>query len=74
MANRSIIVTGPQGCGKTRNAKKIARKFGLEAWAELEGAERIHRNGVLYLSNDPAPKNTNGCPVITYEQAMEGVK
>ncbi|MBN8260960.1 MAG: hypothetical protein J0L59_01390 [Xanthomonadales bacterium] len=27
--NRSLIVHGPQGCGKTRNAVALARHYGL---------------------------------------------
>ncbi len=50
---RSLIVTGPPGCGKTLNAEKLKTHYGLEhvvdGWT-LEDPVRFR--GVLYLTNE----------------------
>lgn len=56
--NRSVIVWGPPGCGKTTNKEKLKRHFGLGK--VLDGAdfisrlERHHLVDHLILCNDPA--------------------
>lgn len=53
--NRSIIVVGPQGCGKTRNGASIAKAYGLEKVVELDalpGNSTLQTEGVVYLTNE----------------------
>lgn len=49
---KSVVVTGPQGCGKTFNADKLKAKYGLkkvvDGWEVNSFAEA---SGVLYLTN-----------------------
>lgn len=33
---RSMVIYGPQGCGKTRNAEKLCQQHGLDKSAGLE--------------------------------------
>lgn len=66
----SIVIFGPQGCGKTRNAKKLASYFGLtqivdaddEGISELRGSALILTNG--YAKIPPRFRR------ISYESAM----
>lgn len=51
--NRSILVYGPQGCGKSANADLLANYFGLNIIIEEAPNERecVPRHGVLVLTN-----------------------
>lgn len=52
--NKSIIVYGPQGCGKTRYAERIAKHFGLSSF--VDGFDPVRTGiilyGMLYLTNN----------------------
>lgn len=53
--NDSLIIHGPQGCGKSRNAKQLAAHFGLTRVVEWdESPEPPRFTDTLYLtsSND----------------------
>lgn len=49
----SVIVHGPAGCGKTLNASRIARHFGLiytvDGWAS---GQTFQPKNFLYLTNE----------------------
>ncbi len=48
----SIIVYGPQGCGKSRHAAKIAAHFGLtQIVDDWDGRSGVPANGALVLTN-----------------------
>lgn len=48
--NKSVIVYGPQGCGKTRYAERIREHFGLERIVgELWSFKPLATDGHLYL-------------------------
>jgi hypothetical protein len=48
------VVFGPQGCGKARNAKRLARAFGLSKIVDdFDGSERVPATDTLVLSNLP---------------------
>lgn len=55
---KSIVVYGPKGCGKTRNAQKIARIYGLHTVVEADEPGALGRvkgggrRGHLFLTND----------------------
>lgn len=59
--NKSIVIYGPQGTGKTLNAERIAKHFNLGRIIELDGFKdetRISADpmDVLFLTNTtPAP-------------------
>lgn len=52
MTKRTVIVYGPQGCGKTLHANEIAKHFGLDkvvdGWMACQPIER----GALMLTCD----------------------
>jgi shikimate kinase len=77
----SIILYGPQGCGKTRNAYRIAKMYGLTSIVDdaQDAAMPIHRpnTGVLYLTGNEEfakKKMRDGWPVVFYAEAMEHLK
>lgn len=52
--NKSIIVYGPQGCGKTRYAERMRKHFGLSSVVDDFDPVRtgIILYGMLYLTSD----------------------
>ena len=72
---QSIMVYGPQGCGKTRNAHRIAKALGLSAIVEefeLGSGHAWPREGALLLSHTPPP-NWFRHPVMSFDEAMKRV-
>jgi hypothetical protein len=74
---RSIVVYGPQGCGKTRNAVKIQHYFGLKFLRDgFTFGEQLPKTDTLILTNE-APDETFGMHhVLTmrYEKLPEWVR
>lgn len=56
MKNASVLIYGPQGCGKTLNAKALAAHYGLANIVDemdmLAARESWQSFGTLYLSTD----------------------
>lgn len=46
-----IIIYGPQGCGKTRNADKLAKHFGLSKIVDNYDGKGSIDQDTLYLTN-----------------------
>ena len=72
---QSIVVYGPQGCGKTRNAHRIAQALGLSTI--VDGFEPCighpwPREGALLLSHTPPPGWFRH-PVLSFDEAMKRV-
>ena len=75
-----VIIHGPHGCGKTRNADKLAAYFGCQkivdaedgGWSEV--CEHGHRFKYLILTNaERLPETTwelNDVRVVSFEHAM----
>ncbi|HSV44205.1 MAG TPA: hypothetical protein VLJ58_00320 [Ramlibacter sp.] len=51
----SVVVYGPQGCGKTRHAEALAKYFGLAHWCDWDGArdQRLARGHLILTNLDP---------------------
>ncbi len=77
---KSVIVYGPQGCGKTRNAEAMVKHFGLRESCDLDDAMvrgPLKVTGMLYLTSqtreeliahgvvDPAARR-----VFSFDEAM----
>ena len=64
---KSVIVHGPQGCGKTRNAEALKKHFRLshivEEFEMLRRANELRAEDTLYLAKID-PKQTCRGPVI----------
>ncbi len=71
--NRSIVIYGPQGCGKTRNAEAIAAFYGLKVMGDYEFRRRqTIPTGGLYLcvSGD---QHTFAGRRISYDDAIKAM-
>lgn len=72
--HKSVIVHGPQGCGKTRNGQAMAQHFGLDRVIEAEeGVKGIRAAGIgtgaLILTNT-TPHHTFRRQ-LTFAQALK---
>lgn len=73
---KSVIVHGPQGCGKTLHAPQLLKHFGLRAAVDEFDAMRtrdIKPEGMLYLTHS-APRNPLGLRVVSFADAMQQIK
>ncbi len=74
--NRTIIIHGPQGCGKTRNAKKLMAFFGLNQLIDGAGlGVMIPEYDTLMLTNEvevlKKQFGTDHPQVLSFDEAME---
>lgn len=73
-AGRSVIVLGPQACGKTRNAARIAKALGLtkivDDWQPEDALDKQH---TLYLTHHDEAMDMGFRSVMTYDEAMQHV-
>ena len=66
----TVIVYGPRACGKTRNAARIAAKFGIppdkiiDEWGERDGD--MVKPGHLHLAI-LRPANAQGAQVVDFK-------
>jgi len=73
---KSIIVYGPPGCGKSTNAERIRRHYGLHAIHDDLGMignefHRVQSDGVLYLTCNP--KYLTHSLTKTYKDVMAAI-
>lgn len=79
--NPSIIIHGPQGCGKTYWAETLARCFGLESAIELDlGIYRFKARGQLGIASDAGSfsittiarkfRGANRVEVLSFDEAL----
>jgi len=80
-SNTCTIVVGPQGCGKTRNAERIARAYGcakiVDDGRPIPRLEDIAPGNLILTNDDPdLGRGKFGFPVrvVTYKVAMEMVQ
>lgn len=70
----SLIIVGPQGCGKTRNAKILKEHFKLENIIDTGtlflSPHKIPEFGALVLCND-LPKSYSRYRVMQYADAVK---
>lgn len=71
---RSIIITGPAGCGKTRNAELLRRTYKLaRIQDEWSPGDEFNARDTLILTNvdrSTALAAAKGCPVFDFNTAM----
>lgn len=79
----SIIVHGPQGCGKSRNAELLRRYFKMHR--VVDDAENVYpcerdlprfkAGSTLYLTNQEQPEHLRGARrVVSYEAAISAIR
>lgn len=72
---KSIVIVGPAGCGKSRNAKALAEAYGLSAWIdadEVRGA--FPPLGHLILANAMPKWQRGKLEVVPFEVAMQRIR
>lgn len=69
----TIVVYGPQGCGKTRNANRIREHFGLALIVDGWDGNSTLRRGTLALTN-VAPPYRLKVRAIAYADLPAGVR
>ena len=78
MTEKSIVVYGPQGCGKTRHAKAIAEAFGLttivDDWDPRDPVLRRQSIGTLFLTNVQPYGTAFDRRVYSFDDAMARVR
>jgi len=66
----SVVVHGPQGCGKTQHGDSLARHFGLRTVVEADSLQRdLPKAGALILTNETPPAAWRR--QLTFAQAMK---
>jgi hypothetical protein len=71
--NRPVIVYGPQGCGKTRFAERIAKHFGLTKIVdEFIGVGNLRR-GVLYLMTEATAPWYADCEQFSFDEVAQQI-
>ncbi|QWY14266.1 shikimate kinase 1 [Xanthomonas phage M29] len=72
MSRVSLVVYGPQGCGKSINADKIRAAFGLDNIVDdWHGKTAIPFNGTLVLTCDRVAFNSvHGILRMEFNEAM----
>lgn len=67
---KSIVVIGPQGCGKTLNAKALARALNRPNWCDLDHHPKPPREGHVILANE-LTSATAGLKVMAFSEAIK---
>jgi MoxR-like ATPase len=52
---RSVVLVGPQGCGKTLYAPAFAHMFGLPRWGDADTMDGLPPMNTLILTNEILP-------------------
>jgi len=73
---QSIIIVGPQGCGKTINAPGLCKAFGVSKWVDADDL-RYQRQSMpaedhIIFAID-WPKDTQGLPCVNFDFAINKV-
>ncbi len=75
---KSIVVYGPKGCGKTRNAKAIAKAFGLgdivDDWEPRTPVLKRQSVNTLFLTNVAPYGSEFSRRIYTFDEAMARVR
>ena len=76
-AKPSVIVYGPQGCGKTRMAEVMRQHFLLDRVYDRDGPplsshRQLPKTGHLILTNEQPPKSCRNA--MSFDQAMRLVR
>lgn len=67
----SVIVVGPQGCGKTLNARALAKAFGLKHWCDAEDGPLPARDHLI-LAHE-TPRDPKLLRVVSFRDAIKKV-
>lgn len=72
MSNKTVVVYGPAGTGKTHHARALARHFGLgtivDGWS---GRSKLPATGVLALTNADIKPDPSERRVYSIDAALK---
>lgn len=76
---KSVIVYGPQGCGKTRNAEALMTAYDCDSVHDddlfgVKGFKFAPDAGILYLTNAPKVLRQYPLHAVDYAVAIKGVR
>lgn len=73
---KSVIVYGPQGCGKTTHATAMLKYFKLRYVEDLESHDvrAVRTENTLYLSQDEATAKGRGLDTFNFEDIKGKLK
>lgn len=67
---KSIVVIGHQGCGKTLNATAMAKALNRPHWCELDKHDHPPRENHIILANE-LTRSTEGLKVMSFSEAIK---
>lgn len=71
---KTLIIHGPQGCGKTRNGERLREHFGCTKVVELDGPDARLVPGALHLTCDlpslGSLRKQANLQVLTFDRAI----
>jgi len=70
---RSVVLVGPQGCGKTLYAPAIAIIFGLSRWGDADTMDGLPPMNTLILTHEIMP-NMEKFRIVKFDDAMTQLK
>lgn len=71
---QSIIIIGPQGCGKSLNAPALAKAFNLKRWCEADDVYPVPVRDCLILTYDLTPElEAAGLKVVPFSEAIKKI-
>lgn len=68
---QSIIIVGPQGCGKSLNGQALAQAYGLPHWINADTG-LIPKQDHIILAHD-VPSGAEGLTVVPFSEAIKKV-
>lgn len=68
---RTVIVTGPQGCGKTRHAARLAEALGCDGVVDDWWPGVPLQAGKLHLTHSPVTSLDPDIPVLLFDEAIQ---
>ena len=67
----TIIIYGPKACGKTRNAQKLAKKYGCKKIIDGWDDTRRPPENALVLTNETPPYRKSNAKAIEFKEAIK---
>lgn len=66
--NKSLVIYGPRGCGKTKSTAKFLKKFGLEHSGDLDSQMgTLEQYGWLYFATTYEEAKASGLRVMQFQ-------
>lgn len=71
---QSIVIVGPQGCGKSLNAPALAKAFSLKRWCDDREVYPVPLRDHLILAHELSPElEAAGLKVVQFSDAIKKI-